>query len=170
MRKTLIVAIAAMLLAAAVSATAAGPADTPPPATGRPTRLTAQAGFSGTEETTISGQVVDKEGKPVADVTVKLYLGGLLVTEVMTSLDGSFEVVELIDYGRDVTVDMWFVPADDRFVMENVLLKESSSALKNKLYSPCVARVRLDPFTDMIVRLYDIDARNSKLQREGCIR
>jgi hypothetical protein len=170
MRKMLAFAVAALLLAAAFSVTAAGPTDAPGTATGRPARLTAQAGFAGTEETTIAGQVVDKSGKPVADATVKLYLGGLLVTEVMTSLDGSFEIVELIDYGRDVTVDMWFVPADDQFVMENVLLKESSAALQHRLYSPCVARIRLDPLTDMIVRLYDIDARNAKLQKDGCIR
>ncbi len=169
MRKTLTVAVAALVLAGAVWATAAGPADAPTGATARPTRLTAQTGFAGTEETTIAGQVVSKDGKPVTDVTVKLYIGGLLVSEMMTSIDGSFEIVELIDYGRDVTVDMWFVPADDTLVMENVLLKESSSALQNRLYSSCVARVRLDPLTDIIVKLYDIDARNAKLQREGCI-
>ncbi len=165
----LVLATAAALLASASGAQAAGPADIPS-APARPTRLMAQTGFAGTEETTIAGQVVDKDGAPIDDVTVKLYIGGLLVAEVTTSIDGAFELVELIDYGQDVTIDLWFVPADTNLVMENVLLKESSTAHQHSLYSECVPRVRLDPLTDVIVKLYDIDTRNERLRRQGCVK
>jgi len=50
-----------------------------------------------------------------------------------------------------------------------VLLKESSLALEQRLYSQCVSRVRLDPITDVIVKLRDLDARNKMLEEKGCI-
>jgi hypothetical protein len=104
------------------------------------------------------------------DVNVKLYMGGLLVTEQLTSSDGAFEFTELIDYGNDVTIDLWFVPPTDELVMENVLLKESSSALQHGLYSKCVQRIRLDPITDVIVKLYSLESRVELLKRRGCIK
>jgi hypothetical protein len=168
MRVTLVLALAAILVVAA-TAPAAGPADTPPTTTGSPTRLIAQSSFAGTSETTISGIVVDKSGKPMVDVAVKLYVGGLLMTEQLSSFDGSFEFTELLDYARDVTVDVWFLPPDPELVMENVLLKESSAAVQHGLYSPCVKRVRLDTITDFVVRLVDQKTRVEQLKRSGCI-
>ncbi len=161
--------VLALVLVAASVASAAGPADTPPPSTGPSMRLTAQTGFAGTSETTISGLVVDKDGKPLTDVAAKLYVGGVLVSEVLTSLDGSFELVELIDYARDVTIDMWFVPPGEGMVMENVILKESASAIQNRLYSKCVSRFRLDPITDFVVRVLDLDARTRMLKTSDCL-
>ncbi|MBD3349356.1 MAG: hypothetical protein GF400_09215 [Candidatus Eisenbacteria bacterium] len=158
-----LVAVCASLVAAAPTT------DPPPPTTGTSGRLSAQTGFAGTSETTISGLCVGQDGKPLGDVAAKLYIGGLLVTEVMTSPDGSFEIVELIDYGRDVTVDMWFVPPDDALVMENVILKESMAAIQNGLYSDCVPRETLDPITDFVVRLLDFDSRTRMLQTDDCL-
>jgi hypothetical protein len=163
--------LVAVLAAAAivVAAHAAGPTDAPPTTTGGPTRIVTQSGFAGSSETTISGIVVGKDGKPLLDVDVKLYVGGLLMDEQLTSSDGSFEFTELIDYARDVTVDAWFIPNDPDLVMENVLLKESSSAVEHQLYSPCVKRVRLDSMTDFVVRLVDQKTRLDQLKRSGCL-
>jgi len=160
---------ALVLVALCVPALGAGPSDTNPTGSRGTTRIMSGAGFAGTEETTVSGLVVDADGKPLVDIAVKLYVGGLLVAEVATSTDGGFELVELIDYGQDVTIDLWFVPPTDELVMENVLLKESSLALEQRLYSQCVSRVRLDPITDVIVKLRDLDARNKMLEEKGCI-
>ena len=169
MKRVWTLAMLALLLVASVSATAAGPSETPPTTPGTPTRLTAQTGYAGSSETTISGMVVDKDGRPLVDVAVKLYMGGLLVSDIMTSTDGSFEIVELIDYGRDVTIDMWFVPGDTELVMENVILKESSSAIQNGLYSKCVKRVRLDPITDFVVKVLDLKTRTRMLSNSDCL-
>lgn len=160
--------VVAALLVMSLSAAAAGPGDTvPPKTTGVQTPV--RSGFAGKSETTITGLVVAEDGQPMLDVNVKLYMGGLLVTEQLTSSDGAFEFTELIDYGVDVTIDLWFVPPIDELVMENVLLKESSSALQHGLYSDCVQRVRLDPITDVIVKLYSLESRLSMLKRKGCI-
>jgi hypothetical protein len=168
MTRTTSVAIALVLLFAA-AASAAGPADTPPPSSGPSMRLTSQTGFAGTSETTISGMVVDKDGRPMVDVAAKLYIGGVLVSEILTSTDGGFELVELIDYANDVTIDMWFVPPGEDMVMENVILKESTTALQQGLYSKCVSRVRLDPITDFVVRILDLDSRTRMLKTSDCL-
>lgn len=161
--------ILAMTFIFATVVSAAGPEDTPPPSSGPSMRLTAQTGFAGTSETTISGIVVDKDGRPMVDVAAKLYIGGVLVSEIPTSTDGSFELVELIDYARDVTIDMWFVPPTEGMVMENVILKESTTAMQNSLYSKCISRVRLDPITDFVVRILDLDSRTRMLKTSDCL-
>ncbi len=166
--RTFWIAIALVVLTT-VALPAAGPTDPPPTGTGRPLRLTSHTGFAGTSETTISGIVVDRKGKPIVDVAAKLYMGGLLVSEVLTSSDGSFEIVELIDYARDVTIDMWFVPSNEELVMENVILKESVTAVQHRLYSKCIQRVRLDPITDFVVKLLDLKTRTGVLTNSDCI-
>ncbi len=167
--KRMIVSVSAALLLMSLPAVAAGPGDGIPttPSTGAQT--TVRSGFAGKSETTITGLVVDQSGQALLDVNVKLYMGGLLATEQLTSSDGSFEFSELIDYGSDITIDLWFVPPTDELVMENVLLKESSAALQHSIYSRCVQRTRLDPITDVVIKLYDLDSRVEMLRRKGCI-
>ena len=114
-------------------------------------------------------QALMEDGKPLLDVSVKLYVGGLLMNEQLTSSDGSFEFTELIDYARDVTIDVWVLPTDPDLVMENVLLKESTAAVQHGLYSQCVKRVRLDSITDFVVRLVDQKTRIDQMKRSGCL-
>jgi len=141
---------------------------TPTVASPTTARLASPSGLAASSETTIAGLVSDANNVPIRDVAVKLYIGGLLTSETKTSTDGSFELSELIDYGRDVTIDLWFVPATPGLVMENVILKESSSAIAHSLYSKCVKRVRLDPITDVIIKMVDEQTRAVQLQRSGC--
>ncbi len=168
MKKTLCLLVMVAVAGISLSALAAGPSD---PASGSTTagRMPIGIGFAGTEETTISGLVVDESGTPLKDVNVKLYIGGLLVAESLTGTGGDFEIVELINYGDDVSVDLWFVPSTPDLVMENVLLKESSSAIQHGLYSRCVSRVKLDPIVDVIVRIVDLEERNAQLEKKGCV-
>lgn len=168
MRQLLTAGLALVVVAMGVQLVDAAAPEVPPVPTGRPTRLTQTGGFAGASETTISGMVVDQNGKPLDGVAVKLYVGGLLISETTTSLDGGFEIYELIDYGQDVTIDMWIVPQDESLVMENVILKESTAAVENHLYSDCISRVRLDPITDVVVRLYDLESRIERLKASGC--
>ena len=167
--KRILAFVLGALLVMSLPAMAAGPADGVPPgqSTGKPTAV--RSGFAGKSETTITGLVVGESGQPLLDVNVKLDMGGLLTKEQLTSSDGGFEFTELIDYGNDVTIDLWFVPPTDELVMENVLLKESSAALQHGIYSKCVQRTRLDPITDVIVKLYSLESRVEMLKRKGCI-
>ncbi|MCK4679717.1 hypothetical protein KAT82_01200 [bacterium] len=167
--KRMIVSVLAALLVMSLPAVAAGPGDTIPKTQVTGAQTAVRSGFAGKSETTITGLVVDEKGRPLLDVNVKLYMGGLLATEQLTSSDGSFEFSELIDYGSDITIDLWFVPPTDELVMENVLLKESSAALQHSIYSRCVPRTRLDPITDVVIKLYDLDSRVEMLRRKGCI-
>ena len=159
----------AALLVMSLPAMAAGPADTPPGTQSTGTQAPVRSGFAGKSETTITGLVVGEDNQRLVDVNVKLYMGGLLTTEQLTSSDGTFEFTELIDYGNDVTIDLWFVPPTDELVMENVLLKESSAARQYAMYSKCVQRTRLDPITDVVVKLYSLESRVAMLKRKGCI-
>jgi hypothetical protein len=167
MKRTLVFVVM-VVLAMSLAASAAGPGDSTPPAQ-TTTPAAVRSGFAGKSETTITGFVVDDSGTPLVDVNVKLYMGGLLTKEQLTSSDGTFEFTELIDYGVDVTIDLWFVPPTDELVMENVLLKESSAARQHGLYSPCTQRVRLDPITDVVVRLYSLESRIAMLKRKDCL-
>ena len=112
--------------------------------------------------------MTDEEGTPLLDVSAKLYVGGLLAQEELTSTDGSFEISLLIDYGKDVTIDLWLVPSGGDLVMENIILKESTAAVENGLYSKCVKRVRLDPLTDVFVKLTDLGTRSERIRATGC--
>jgi len=168
MKTFLAILCAALALAVCMPALAVEGDLTPPVATPTTTRLTSQTGLAAGSETTIAGMVTDANGSPLKDVSVKLYVGGLLTSEFKTSIDGMFEIVELLDYGRDVTIDLWFVPPTPDLVMENVLLKESSSAIAHSLYSKCVKRVRLDPIMDVFVKLVDSQTRAAQIQRSGC--
>ena len=167
--KRILTVVLAALLVMSLPAVAAGPADTLPTTQSTGAQTTVRSGFAGKSETTITGLVVSQDGQPLLDVNVKLYMGGLLTTEQLTSSDGSFEFTELIDYGNDITIDLWFVPPTDELVMENVLLKESTAALQHGIHSKCVQRTRLDPITDVIVKLYDLESRIAMLRRKGCI-
>lgn len=167
--KRILAFVLGALLVMSLPAMAAGPGDGIPPTQSSGAPAAVRSGFAGKSETTITGLVIDEGNQPLLDVNVKLYMGGLLTTEQLTSSDGSFEFTELIDYGNDVTIDLWFVPPTDELVMENVLLKESSAALQHGLYSKCALRTRLDPITDVIVKLYGLESRVEMLKRKDCI-
>jgi hypothetical protein len=160
-----------LLVMVSGSALAVGPGGSPGsvPSSGN-ARMLANTGFAGTSETAIDGVVMDRDGQPLSGVTVKLYVGGVLLAEKVTAPDGTYEFVELLDYGQDVTVSMWFVPADQSLVMENVLLKESTGAVAARLYSDCTQRLRLDPLLYVPVRLYTLEDRTRSLRERGCVK
>ncbi len=169
MRWILVFLVGAALVVSGVSAVAVGPGDgagIPPVAS--PGRLVSPTGFSTSSETSIDGRVMNLDGDPLVDVTVKLYFGGVLLAEEITSSDGTYEIVELIDYGRDVTISLWFVSTDPNLLMENIILKESTAAVEQRLYSPCVKRIRIDPLTYAPVKLMDLQSRTRWLTESGC--
>jgi hypothetical protein len=169
MKRILVPTVVALLLVAGLLAQAAEPTELPSPLQGQSAKLATATGFAKSSETTISGLVVDKSGERLVDVAVKLYMGGLLTSETTTSSDGTFEITELVDYGSDVTIDLWFVPGDPALVMENVILKESTAAIQHSLYSKCVKRVRLDPITDVVVKLLDLKSRLERIKDSDCV-
>ncbi len=169
MRWILILLVGILLVIGSVSAVAVGPDDGTAsiPASTRG-RVISTTGFGGSSETSIDGKVMNLDGYPLGDVTVKLYVGGLLLAETATSPDGTYEIVELIDYGRDVMITLWFVPADPTLVMENIILKESTVAVQRGLYSPCVKRIRIDPLTYAPVKLMTLASRIRWLDESDC--
>jgi len=171
MNRWIMLSVVVTLVALCGSVLAVGPGGTPGtiPSTGGG-RIVSTTGFAGTSETAIDGVVMDRDNQPLPGVTVKLYVGGLLLAETTTAPDGTYEFVELIDYGQDVTVDLWFVPADQTLIMENVLLKESTGAIGGQLYSACTKRTRLDPLMYVPVNLYTLEDRTRVLQERGCVK
>lgn len=169
MKTYMTIVILAALLGLSHCAQCAGPDEPPTGVPGTSRTLTTSPSYAGASETTISGLVVGAGATPLHDVAVKLYVGGVLAAETLTSLDGNFEMTRLIDYARDVTIDLWFVASDESLLMENVILKESSAALAHSLYSPCLKRATLAPITDVVVRLSDVEGRTDRLKRSDCL-
>jgi hypothetical protein len=169
MAKRALPLVLAIVLAVTLPASGAGPDEPPATISSTARALTATPSFAGTSETSISGMTYDNDVNPLGDVSVKLYIGGVLAAETKTSLDGRFEMTHLIDHGRDVTIDLWFVADDPSLLMENVLLKESSTAIKHSLYSKCMKRVTLAPITDVVIKLTDVKTRADRLKRLDCL-
>ena len=169
MRWILVFLVGALLVVSGVSAVAVGPSDgAGVPPVSSPGRQVSASGFSTSSETSIDGRVMNLDGDPLVDVTVKLYVGGVLLAEEITSSDGTYEIVELIDYGRDVTISLWFVSADPNLLMENIILKESTAAIEQRLYSQCVKRIRIAPLTYAPVKLMNLESRTRWLTESGC--
>lgn len=74
--------------------------------------------------------------------TVRAYVNGLKVAEAETGVTGDFTVSFQLDGALDQTAVVWFIPDDSNKVPEIVVLKESSAARRNGVWSPCLTRLR----------------------------
>ncbi len=107
-------------------------------------------GYTG--DVTIQGTV---SGSGTAKIVA--YNNGLPVATAESGFGGSFSVKVTLSGDRDETVIVWFIPEEEGKVPELLILKESSSARRFGIWSPCIPR--REP-TDIL--LYDVAFKTEK--------
>ena len=88
---------------------------------------------------------------------IRVYSNGGLVHEAASDATGRFDFRFDVSGSVDETLVVWFLPDSDERVPELLLLKESSNARRNAVWSPCVPREKP---TDVV--LYDVTFREEK--------
>jgi hypothetical protein len=95
-------------------------------------------GYTGT--VTIQGSITGS-----ADTEVRAYVNGLMVESVRSDVTGTYTIRFDIDGSLDQTVAVWFIPDSEDMVPELVVVKESSAARGNQIWSPCLPRLKPGP-------------------------
>jgi hypothetical protein len=96
-------------------------------------------------EQMIVGDVKDSGGKPIGGVAIKLFADGRLVEIAHTTAAGSYEMRLPLSVEKDETVIMWFMAGTDQFLPQSVILKQSSSASRIRLFSECTMEAKMRP-------------------------
>ena len=145
---------------------------TKPEETTRPTELPrpeAEGAPLPFPEQMVVGTVTDASGGPLGGVTVKLFADGKLVEIGHSSSAGSYEMRLPLNVEKDETVVMWFVPGTGDLMPQMVVLKKSSVASDNNLFSQCAVEVRMRSQTRVDVRLVNESELISSLKTKGCL-
>jgi hypothetical protein len=74
--------------------------------------------------------------------TIRAYVNGLRVAESESGAAGGYEITLTLDGTLDETAVIWLVPDDSTKVAEIIVLKESSAARRNGVWSPCLRRLK----------------------------
>jgi len=120
-------------------------------------------------ETTIEGKVTDATGQPLEGVTVTLFVGGRARQSTTTDVMGSYKISYLLDYGKDESVVLWYVPPMKPWLPKAVVLKESSSAVRNRLFGPCIPKIELKTAMQFDVSIVDAKTRTMQIKQSGCL-
>jgi len=169
-------AILRALLYAAGLVLLSGPAGAAPPpdVTGplrRDVRKSEEAQTIGIDphRTTLAGIVMDVDDKPVAGVTVSLFVDGERLASAVTAADGYYELRAHFDYRADATSILWYLPSDRALLAKAVVLGESRVSRENKLISPCVPRATVTLGHQFRVYLFDPADRSKELEEMRCL-
>jgi len=90
-------------------------------------------GYTGT--VTVQGST-----KGSTDTEVRAYVNGLMVESVKADITGAYTIRFDVDGAVDQTAVVWYIPGDDTKVPELLVIKESSAARQNQIWSPCIPR------------------------------
>jgi hypothetical protein len=74
--------------------------------------------------------------------TIRAYVNGLRVAEAESGPAGGYEITFELDGALDQTAVVWFIPDGDDKIPEILVLKESSAARRNGVWSPCLPRLK----------------------------
>jgi hypothetical protein len=120
-------------------------------------------------EQVISGTVTDYAGKALGGVVIKLFADGDLVRMAHTTSNGAFEMPMPLNIEKDETVVMWFVSTTEPLQPQFVVLKQSSEAKGNRLFSPCALSAKMRPQMRVDVRLLTENEEMAVLKGKGCL-
>jgi len=76
------------------------------------------------------------------EAEVRAYVNGLLRGSTTSGPTGDYEITFELDGAVDQTAVVWFIPDNETKVPEIVLVKESSAARRNGVWSPCLKRLK----------------------------
>ncbi|MFZ1947903.1 MAG: carboxypeptidase-like regulatory domain-containing protein [bacterium] len=123
----------------------------------------------GMPEQFVSGTVTDYAGKPLGGVVIKLFADGDLVRAAHTTANGAFEMPMPLNVEGDETVVLWFVSTTEPLQPQFVVLKQSSRAKSNRLFSPCALSAKMRPQMRVDVRLLTENEEMAVLKGKGCL-
>jgi len=129
----------------------------------------AQGGPLSFPEQMISGNVADFYDRPLGGVAIKLFAGGTLVHVGQSNASGGYEIPLPLNIEKDETVVLWFISTDRPLLPQRVVLKQSSYAKKNQLFSPCAIEVKMRPQMRLDVKLLDESQELAALKAKGCL-
>jgi hypothetical protein len=133
----------------------ASPSSGVPPETGFPAHL--------------RGEVTDADGRPLAGVTVRLFVGGSPVASARTDSSGAYDLAFAVDpNGRETMLACAVAPRPD-LVSEWAILRESSEDRDAKLWGPCVPRIGLSRSARWSVGILDATGVRERIAKDGCL-
>jgi hypothetical protein len=124
----------------------------------------------GTQPIVVYGHATVSDGKPLPEVNVSLFAGGLEAASAVTDTGGAYSMEPSIDRSKDETVVVWFTPPRGMGLVRNiVVLNESRAARKSRQFNPCLARVPLGDSTLVDVQILDQQSYATKIEESGCM-
>jgi hypothetical protein len=151
----------------------AAPPDAPPdqPASPEEQEEARERGYMKivTSETIIEGKVTDATGQPLEGINVLLFVGGLVKTTAVTDVMGDYQISYEIDYAKDESIVLWYAPGMPPWLPKAVVLRESSKAASNSLFSPCIPKIELKMAMKFDVSMVDAKTRTMQLAESNCL-
>ena len=121
----------------------------------------ALTGYTGT--VTLQGSITG-----AGTATIRAYNNGLVTTNAESGVTGDYTVTFELSGERDETVVVWFLSDKSDMIPELLIVKESSLARRNGVWSRCIPRVKAQ---DVVI--YNVNFRSEKdllksLQDDDC--
>jgi hypothetical protein len=116
----------------------------------------------------VMGKVTDLRGAGMAGTGVKLFADGEIIESALTNSSGDFELDLPLNIETDETVVLWFVPSTDRYVMQSVVVKQSTVARQSGLFSRCANQVTMQPQMRVDVSLMTEDEAVASVKAKDC--
>ena len=117
----------------------------------------------------LAGEVTDAGGRPLAGVTVRIFIGGRKATSARTDSTGSYAIRFPVDPAEEETVVACASAPRSDLVSEWAVLRECRADREAGVWSPCVPRVGLSRWARWEVRILDAKGVLERLQRDGCL-
>ncbi len=118
----------------------------------------------------VYGRATLTDGKPLAQVNVALFTGGLEATSAETDTSGAYSMRVTVAVTTDETVVMWFTPPRGMGLVRSiVVLNESKAARQAREFNPCLRRVPLSDSTLVDVQILDQQTYATKIEESGCM-
>ncbi|MGE5176679.1 MAG: hypothetical protein ACM3JJ_09930 [Hyphomicrobiales bacterium] len=155
---------------AAPPGSSTGPSTTRTPGTGAQTKIEEIQSIGVDRQlTTFTGVVLDVNERPLANVSVKLFVDGQLVASTGTESNGFYSLKVPYDATSDETALLWFLPPERSLMAKELVLKESKASAAAGVISKCVPRAKILPGRQFRVYLFDAANRNKELAELECL-
>jgi hypothetical protein len=120
-------------------------------------------------EITFKGTVLGADREAIPGVRVLLVIGGLVAEEHTTDGVGQYSFARTIDFSRDETVLLWFEDPSRLLSPKAFVLDESEAAQQQRLLSPCLTRLRVEPTIESTIYLFDVGTKIKTLVEKQCL-
>ena len=118
----------------------------------------------------VSGQVVDRGGRALDGVVVKMFANGMISGSTTTDPEGAFYIEGDPTIGGNNTTVLWFESPGTELLPANVILSLGDVARERGLYPDCTPRIDfLGSATQVEVVLLTLKERNESVRESECL-